>query len=137
MPDRGDLRATADHMLEILDGLRAMEIKKRSAPIGSHEFIELARSALDHGRLAFRWTDLQLRLAEEAAARAARGEETHDLRIDDVTPRPMDQILAHWREAQIRFEIAEPGSVEAGAAAADIERLREEYQTSHAELVRR
>ena len=137
MPDRGDLRATADHMLEILDELREMEIKKRSAAIGSPEFIELARSALNHGRLAFRWTDLQLRLAEEAAARAARGEEPDDLRIDDVTPRPMNQILAHWREAQIRFEIAEPGSPEAAAAAAEIERLREEYQGSHAELAQR
>lgn len=137
MPDRGDLRATADQMLQILDELRAMEISKRSAPIGSPEFIELARSALNHGRLAFRWTDLQLRLAEEAAARAARGEEPDDLRIDDVAPRPLDQILAHWREAQIRFEIAEPGSPDAAAAAADIERLREEYQTSHTELARR
>jgi len=137
MSDRGDLRATADQMLEIIDELRAMEIKKRAAPIGSPEFVELARAALDHGRLAFRWTDLQLRLAEEAAAHVARGEAPHDLRIDDVTPRPLDQILALWREAQIRLEIAEPGSHEASAAAAEIERLREEYQTSHADLARR
>jgi hypothetical protein len=137
MRDRGDLRATADQMLEILDELRAMEIKKRSAPIGSPEFIELARSALNHGRLAFRWTDLQLRLAEEAAARVARGEEPKGVRIEDVASRPMDQILAQWREAQIRLEIAEPGSPAATAAASEIERLREEYQTSHAELARR
>ena len=137
MPDRGDLRATADQMLEILDELRAIEVAKRSAPIGSAEFIELARSALNHGRLAFRWTDLQLRLAEEASARVARGEDPRDLRIEDVTPRPLDQVLALWREAQIRLDIAEPGSSEAAAAAAEIERLREEYQSSHEELARR
>ena len=137
MPDHGDLRATADQMLEILDELRAMEIAKRAAPIGSTEFIELARSALNHGRLAFRWTDLQLRLAEEAAARVARGEEASDVRIDDITPRPLEQILSQWREAQIRFEIAEPGSAEAAAAAVEIERLREEYQSSHDEFARR
>ncbi len=137
MRDGGELRATADQMLEILDELRAMETTKRSAAIGSAEFIELARSALNHGRLAFRWTDLQLRLAEEAAARVARGEEAHDLRIEDVTPRPMDQILALWREAQIRLEVAEPGSPDAAAAAAAIERLREEYQTAHVTLARR
>lgn len=137
MPDRGGLRATADQMLEILDALRAIETRKRSTSIGSAEFIGLARSALNHGRLAFRWTDLQLRLAEEASARVARGEEPHDVRIDDIAPRPMDQILALWREAQIRFEVAEPGSPEALETAADIERLREEYQTSPAELARR
>jgi len=136
MPERGELRATADQMLEILDELRAMEVNKRSTPIGSAEFVELARAASRHGRLAFRWTDLQLQPAEEAAARVARGEAAPDIRISDVTPRPMDQILALWREAQIRLEIAQPGSPEASAAADEIERLRDEYQVSHEELVR-
>lgn len=136
MPERGELRATADQMLEILDELRAMEVDKRSSPIGSPEFIELARAALRHGRLAFRWTDLQLQLAEEAAARVARGEEAADVRISAVTPRRMDQILALWREAQIRLEIAQPGSPEAATAADEIERLRDEYQLAHGELVR-
>jgi hypothetical protein len=136
MPERGELRATADQMLEILDELRAMEMSKRSSPIGSEEFIELARAALRHGRLAFRWTDLQLQLAEEAAARVARGEEAPEVRITDINPRRMDHTLALWREAQIRLEIAQPGSPEAAAAADEIERLRAEYQVSHEELVR-
>lgn len=49
----------------------------------------------------------------------------------DVEPRPLDRILANWREAQLRFELATPGSPEAEAATADIERLREEYQATH------
>jgi hypothetical protein len=40
-------------------------------------------------------------------------------------------ILANWREAQLRLEIARPGSPEASSAADGIERLREEYHAAH------
>jgi hypothetical protein len=43
----------------------------------------------------------------------------------------MQLILANWREAPFRLEIARPGSAEAMSAADDIERLREEYQVAH------
>jgi hypothetical protein len=32
------------------------------------------------------------------------------LKLIDVEPRPIDRILANWREAQLRLEIAAPGS---------------------------
>jgi hypothetical protein len=47
----------------------------------------------------------------------------------------MDRILANWREAQLRFELAQPGSPEAEVATSDIERLREEYQAAHETIV--
>jgi hypothetical protein len=47
-----------------------------------------------------------------------------------VEPRPLDRILAAWREAQLRFEMAKPGSPEAHGAADEIERLREEYHAT-------
>ncbi len=68
-------------------------------------------------------------MAERAAERRARGELTDAERLIDVQPRPLDVILSNWREAQLRLEIARPGSLEAQTASDDIERLREEYQS--------
>lgn len=70
-------------------------------------------------------------MAHSAAARIEAGELGPNVRLVDVEPRPLDRVLAHWREAQLRLEIAVPGSPEAEAAARDIERLREEYQAGH------
>jgi hypothetical protein len=130
MPNRGEFRATTDQMLEILDELRALEVEKRAAAVGSRDFVDLARRAADQGRLAFRWTQLQLQMATEAAALLAAGKQAPDVHLVDVVPRPIDRILALWREAQIRLEIAQPGSPAAQSAADDIERLREEYQAA-------
>jgi hypothetical protein len=74
---------------------------------------------------------MQLQMAETVAARAASGKIDPTVRLINVEPRPLDVILAHWREAQIRLEIATPGSPEAQAAATAIEGLREEYQAGH------
>jgi len=134
MPNRGEFRATTDQMLTIIDELRSLEEQKRRETVGSEEFVSLAEQAAQLGRLVFRWAELQLEMAQEAAARLARGEQAPDVRLVDVTPRPIDRILALWREAQIRLEIAQPGSPEADAATVDIERLREEYQISHESL---
>ena len=127
MPNWQEFRATTDQMLEILDELRSLEHQKRAVPVGSPEFLNLAERAAEHGRLAFRWSQLQLQMAQETATRAAEGRQEPGIHLVDVQPRPMDRILALWREAQIRLEIAAPGSPEASAAASDIERLREEY----------
>jgi hypothetical protein len=113
MPNRGEFRATTDQLIEIIDELRGFEQAKQAVAVGSPAFTDLAECAADHSRLAFRWCQMQLQMALE------------------VTPQPIDRILALWREAQIRLEIAKPGSEEAASAAADIERLREEYQVAH------
>lgn len=128
MPERHEVRATADQMLEILDELRAVEERKRSIAIGAPEFIELAERAVDHARLAFRWSLLQLEMAQSAAARVARGELPADIQVEQIEPRKLDVVLAQWREAQMRFENALPGSPAASAAADAVERLREEYR---------
>ena len=54
-----------------------------------------------------------------------------DVRLINVEPRPLDRVLAQWREAQVRLELATPGSPASEAAVQDIERLREEYQAGH------
>lgn len=81
--------------------------------------------------MIFRWALLQLDMARASEGRVACGETPPDIRLIEVEPRPLDKILAHWREAQIRLEIAQPGSNAAQEAVADIERLREEYQAGH------
>jgi hypothetical protein len=131
MPNRGEFRATTDQLLDIIDELRRLEKSKQSTALGSPEFVELAVKAADQAKLTFRWCQMQLEMAHEAAARLQSGQETPNVHLIKVTPRPIDRILANWREAQFRLEIARPGSAEAKSAADDIERLREEYQVAH------
>ena len=131
MPDRGEFRATTDQMIEIIDGLRAVEQEKQRVPLGDPEFLLLAKRAEDLSRLAFRWAGLQLTMALDARDRIARGKLPADVRLIDVEPRQLDRVLADWREAQFRLEIAALGSPEADAATRQIERLRDEYQAIH------
>jgi len=128
MPNRGEFRATTDQMLDIIDRLQKLELEKRSVGLGSTEFVRLAVLTEEQARLTFRWSQLQHQMAVETAARVARGEQAPDIHLVDVTPRPLDKVLAGWREAQLRLEMAKPGSPEAEAATKDIEVLREEYQ---------
>jgi hypothetical protein len=136
MPNRGEFRATTDQLLEIIDELRTLEKTKQATALGSPEFVDLAVKAADQARLTFRWCQMQLEMAHEAAARLQSGQETPNVHLIKVVPRPIDRILATWREAQFRLEIARPGSSEAMSAADDIERLREEYQVAHEAIAR-
>jgi hypothetical protein len=114
-------------MLSFIDQLRAAEERKRSVEVGSPEFLAAAKDAEELSRLTFRWSQMQLEMALASRESAIAG----DVRLIDVEPRPLDRVLAHWREAQLRLEIARPASPEAEAAVRDIERLREEYQVGH------
>jgi hypothetical protein len=124
----GETRAIADQLLGIFDRLREIEEQKRRTPLGTDEFVDLAIEAEEQGRLLFRWTGLQLEMAHTAARQRAQGTLVSDIRIVDVQPRTLDRILAAWREAQIRLEIARPGTPEALEAADMVERHREEYR---------
>ena len=131
MSNRGEFRATTDQLLTIIDELRTLERRKQTTALGTPEFVELAVKAADQAKLVFRWCQMQLEMALEASARLVSGEETPNVHLIKVVPRAIDRILASWREAQFRLEIARPGSPEAMSAADDIERLREEYQVAH------
>jgi len=102
--------------------------------VGSPEFIAAAKQAEVISRLAFRWAQMQLQMAlsvqGESSAISA------DVRLINVEPRPLDRVLAQWREAQLRSETANPGSPESEATVRDIERLREEYQAGHRSRVK-
>jgi hypothetical protein len=114
-------------MLAFIDQLRAAEERKRRVPFGSPEFVRAAKETEELSRLTFRWAQMQLSMALSESGHAIED----DVELIDVEPRPLDRVLAHWREAQLRLEIAEPGSPESDAAVRDIERLREEYQAGH------
>ena len=121
-PRRAEIRAAADHMLELMDDVRASEERKRQVPLGSEAFVELALRVATNARVVSRWADLQLQLAQSIPFGV------EDVRIADVRPRRLENVLALWREAQIRLDLAPPGSAAAARAVDDIERLRNEYQ---------
>lgn len=129
--DGGDFRATSDQMLGLIDQLRAVERVKQHLALGSPELIMRAHEAERLGRLIVRWSQLQVQMAEAAPGRVERGELSPHAAVD-VKPRRLDRILANWREAQLRLEIARPDSPEAETAAKDVERLREEYRAAQA-----
>jgi hypothetical protein len=131
MPDRSEFRATTDQMLQIIDDLRDAERRKQKVEIGSPEFLKAAERAEELSRLAFRWAQMQREMALSVQERIAAGSLNGTTTLDDVEPRPLDRVLAAWREAQLRLELALAGSPEAEAATRDIERLREEYQAGH------
>jgi hypothetical protein len=118
-----DVRASSDRMLDVLDRLRGVEVAKRKESIGSATFIRLAEEAESLARIVFRWSQLQEQLARQAAVTGA-SERT----IEQVPPRPLASILAEWREAEFRLQLAKPGTAEAATAVTDLERLREEYR---------
>jgi hypothetical protein len=122
VPRRGEIRAAADHMLELIDEVRHAEELKRDVPLGSEEFVELALRVSTRARVVSRWADVQLQLAQSIPFGV------EDIAISDVRPRALERVLALWREAQIRLELAPPGSPAAARAVEDIERLRNEYQ---------
>lgn len=124
-----EFRALTDQLLDMIARLRDVERAKQRVGCGSGDFAERAVEAEQLSRLVFRWARMQLQMAGQAVGAVQRGEQS-PAPLVELEPRPLDRILAAWREAQLRFEIAAPGSPEANAAADQVERLREEYRVS-------
>jgi len=129
--DEGEIRATTDQMLDMVGRLATLERAKQEQSLGSDELVELAHEAEELSRVVFRWAGLQTQLAESSREQVARGELPRE-RIIDVAAQPLDRLLAQWREAQLRFELAKPGSEEAATASAEIESLREAFLATQA-----
>ena len=126
MSDDSELRATSDRMLLILDEIRDAELAKRQESPGTETFAKLAYDVMELARTVSRWSELQLRQANEALGR--QGPEDNGRVLAEVPARRLDEILAEWRQAEIRLSQAQPGSSDADHAAADAARLRLEYQ---------
>lgn len=127
MSDDSELRATSDLMLQMVDRLREAEVLKRDHAPGSDEFARLAYEVMELSRNVTRWSELQLRQANEAAEHREGPEPTAPV-LADVPARRLDVVLAEWRQAEIRLSQSLPGSQDVAEAAADAERLRLEYR---------
>jgi hypothetical protein len=129
MSGEREFRATTDQMLDMIGRLRELEQAKQRADFGSADFIALAADTESLARIVFRWSGMQLQMAEASAGAVQRGESSGEPLVN-VKPRPLDRILANWREAQLRLEAARPGSAEAAEAADAVEKLREEFKAT-------
>ena len=130
--ETGDaLRETSDTLLRDLDVLVTIEEEKRSLEPGDPRLVELAQRIEEIARRVLQGTERQHDLTRvvnaQVAADSPRAPETS---IDD-TVRPIQAILADWRDAERRASAAAPGSAEAAEANALVDRLREEYRRAH------
>lgn len=129
-PPASDLRAASDMLIQRIDRLDELERRKRELPPDDPEFVRLAREIEDVARGVLGATGLEVELADEVAAAAKRGDPTAREPIREVPPnsRGAVEILREWRTAERRLAAATAGSDEERIAAADADRLREEYR---------
>jgi hypothetical protein len=132
MTDTGrSLRDTSDALLRDLDVLSAIEEEKRSLQPGDPRLIHLAARIEEIAQRVLVGSVRQRQLTEVVNAQVeAASPEAPDAPIEE-TPRPMDAILADWRNAERRAAAAIPGSAEAAEAVALVGRLRDEYRRAH------
>jgi hypothetical protein len=134
-----NLHAVSDAMLANLDRLRALELEKRSLPVGSPRLVELAAEIEALAATVLGTSDTQVDLAEEAHKEAQAGTLDPDTTIDEMAaaPRELHVVLEEWRDAERRLGELANDSPEALRLRADIELLREEYRRSHDAASRR
>jgi hypothetical protein len=127
-----DLRAASDRLLQTLDQLEELEIKKRSLEPNSAEFGQLSAEIERLAAAVFAHTHAQRTLGEKTEVIAKRtGADVQP--IDETAPtRELSVILAEWRAAERRLGEFQPDSAEHGKAKAELERLRAEYHAAYA-----
>lgn len=122
------LRETSDALLRDLDVLVTIEEEKRSLEPGDPRLVELAERIEDIARRVLQSTRRQHDLTRVVNAQvAADSPRAPEASIDD-TVRPIQAVLADWRDAERRAVSAPPGSAEAAEADALVDTLREEYR---------
>ncbi len=124
MPDTPDtVRATSDALLRVLEDLGALEDEKQSIPLRDPRLVERAGRIDNVSRRV-----LALGAPGERGVEGAPREPTDgEIPPVDDAHRSIQVILAEWRDAERRSAGAAPGSVEAIAAEARVERAREAY----------
>ena len=134
-----NLPAVSDAMLANLDRLRALELEKRSLPIGSPRLIELATEIEELAATVLGTTDTQVELAKEAVREAQAGVIDPDRTIEEMgaAPRELHVVLAEWRVAERRLGELGSDTPEALRLRAEIELLRDEYRRAHDAAARR
>jgi DNA-binding HxlR family transcriptional regulator len=125
------LRETSDALLRDLDVLVTIEEEKRSLEPGDPRLVELAERIEEIARRVLVATTRQHDLTRVVNRQVDEGSpHAPDTSIEE-TVRPIQAILADWRDAERRAIAAEAGSAEAAEADALVDRLREEYRRAH------
>ena len=125
------LRVASDRLLGTLDQLETLENEKRQLEPNSARFQTLAREIERLAAEVFAQSHAQKNLGQAAQAATARtGEELPPI-AESSNAREIPIILADWRDAERRLQLADPDSAEHAVAAADVERLRAEYRTAY------
>jgi len=132
MADTGHaLRETSDALLRDLDVLSSIEEEKRLLEPGDPKLVQLASRIEEIAQRVLVGSVRQRQLTEVVIAQVEAGSpDAPEAPIED-TPRPMQAILADWREAERRAVDAEAGSAEAAEADALVASLRDEYRRAH------
>ena len=126
------LRETSDALLRDLDVLVTIEEEKRTLDPGDPRLVELAERIEEIARRVLVGTARQHSLTKVANAQVEAGSPLAPDAPIDETPRPIQAVLADWREAERRALASEAGSAERAEADALVSRLREEYRRAHA-----
>ncbi len=125
------LRETSDALLRDLDVLVTLEEEKRLLEPGDTRLVELAGRIEEIAQRILSGSVRQHQLTKTVNEEVAEGGPgAPDASIDE-TPRPIQAVLADWREAERRASVAEAGTAEASEADALVIRLRNEYRRAH------
>ena len=130
------LRETSDALLRDLDVLVTLEEEKRTLEPGDARLVELAGRIEAIAQRILSGSVRQHQLTQAVNAQVEAGSSSAPDTSIDQTPRPVQAVLAEWREAERRMVAAEPGSGEAAEAEARVNRLRQEYRQAHAAINR-
>ena len=125
------LRATSDALLADLEALEELERQKRGLQPDDPQLVNTARKVESIARRLLGQSVRQRELTAVANDLAQSGHPDAPQGSIEDSPREIHQILADWRDAERRARDADQGSADARAAAADVERLREEYRAAH------
>lgn len=130
------LRQTSDALLRDLDVLVTLEEEKRSLDPGDDRLVEMAGRIEEIAQRILSGSVRQHQLTQEVNAQVEAGSASAPDASINETPRPIQVVLAEWREAERRAGAAEPGSAEAAEAEALVTRLRAEYRRAHEAIQR-
>lgn len=133
--DEEELRRRSDQIIESMAQLANLEVDKREAQPGTAAFVRTAKSVREQARVLLELAGDEERLAERLQTLRDQAAGAVPERSIAQVPgvRPIQVVLAEWREAERRMLHAETGSEAERAAKADAVRLREEYQRAAAE----
>jgi hypothetical protein len=126
-----DLRVASDRILRTLEQIEVLENEKRDLPPSDARFQTLAKEIERLASEVFAQSHAQKQMGVRAEAVEDRtGVELPSINETNAT-RELAVVLAEWRDAERRLQLAAPDSAEHVTAAADVGRLREEYHRAY------